>query len=226
MDHDDPRPDAHSMNDDDPTLHDIPPVRRTALPHTGTDGDAGTDYRGGPEQEAPFASGASAGNDTAGASAPAPERWSAKKSAFVSALAMGTASLVSIGAAAAMPAGTSGGGMGGGMGGPGGTSQNQQGTTGEMGPGMQMPGSGTSGSGTNGTSGGTTSSAGASGSGTSGSGASGSGTAGQGSGTSGGAQGQAPGGSAGNANQQPPSGGQMPGAAPGGTGGNVGTSGS
>ncbi len=196
MDHDDPRPDAHSMNDDDPTLHDIPPVRRTALPHTGTDSDAGTDYRGGPEQEAPFASGASTGNDTAGASAPGPERWSAKKSALVSALAMGTASLVSIGAAAAMPAGTSGGGMGGGMGGPGGTSQNQQGTTGEMGPGMQMPGSGTSGSGTNGTSGGTTSSAGASGSGTSGSGASGSGTAGQGSGTSGGAQGQAPGGSA------------------------------
>ena len=109
MDHDDPRPDAHSMNDDDPTLHDIPPVRRTALPHTGTDGDAGTDYRGGPEQEAPFASVASTGNDTAGASAPGPERWSAKKSALVSALAMGTASLVSIGAAAAMPAGTSGG---------------------------------------------------------------------------------------------------------------------
>ena len=56
MDHDDPRPDAHSMNDDDPTLHDIPPVRRTALPHTGTDSDAGTDCRGEPEQEAPFAS--------------------------------------------------------------------------------------------------------------------------------------------------------------------------
>lgn len=118
------------------------------------------------------------------------ERWSAKKSAITAAVAIGLTSAASIGAAAAMPASSSGGGMGG-PGGAGGMGTHATGTAqnGQMGPGVSVPGSNgsTAKNGTSGT-GGSVGSSGSTSSGASGTtGASGSGAAGTtgGSGTAG-----------------------------------------